>query len=254
MSAMNLHLARLTCLGLVLCQAGAAQAGAFRVKPVRLTLKPNARSQILTLHNKSKKPLRFQISAFSWRQSRTGAIQLKPTRDIIFFPALLKIAPGARRIVRVGTVARFGKTEKTYRIFVRELPPLIKSAKSAKNAVQVLTRMSIPIFLKAARSVAKARIAKLALGKGKVSLQVKNTGTAYFRMSNVRLLGRGKNGSVLFKRSLKGWYVLAGGVREYRVALPPKICAKLTSLQIKVVATGVKAQATMVVHKGNCAP
>ena len=112
--------------------------------------------------------------------------------------------------------------------------------------------MSIPIFLKAARPAVKARIDKLALRKGRVSLHVKNTGTAYFRMRGVQLVGRGKNGRVLLKRTLKGWYVLAGGVREYNFALPPKICARLTSLQVKVIATGVKARAAMVIRNGSC--
>ena len=187
--------AYLVCLGLAMLQAGAAQAGAFRVSPVRVSLTPRAKSQILTLHNRSAEPLRFQVNAFAWKQSRRGAIQLQPTKDIIVFPTMLKISPGDRRIIRVGTVASFGKVEKNYRIFVTELPPLRRSGKTVKNAVQVLTRMGIPVFLQAARPVVKARIERLAVRKGRVSLNLRNAGTAHFRSRGVRLVGRGALGA-----------------------------------------------------------
>lgn len=253
MLAYRPFVAYLICLGLGMLQAGAAQAGVFQVSPVKLTLAPGAKSQILTLHNRSAVPLRFHVSAFAWQQSRAGAIQLQPTKDIVVFPTMLKIAPGSRRIIRVGTTAPFGKLEKTYRIFVAELPTLERSGKTAKNAVQVLTRMGIPIFLRAAKPRVKARIEQLAVQKGHVSLRVRNVGTAHFRIGEVRLVGRAKDGRVSFDRILKGWYVLGGGVRDYDLALPSGVCATLSALEVELTAGTAKAQAAIAVRTADCA-
>ena len=49
-------------------------------------------------------------------------IELAPTQDVVFFPALLTLKPGEERRIRVGSTAAPGSIEKTYRIFVEELP------------------------------------------------------------------------------------------------------------------------------------
>ena len=109
-------------LGLVL-QAGTLAASAFKVTPVRVNFSGPS-STLLTLKNESDQPLRFQISSYVWSQDSKGAMQLTPTEDIVFFPALLSLNSGEERKVRVATTVTPAASAKTYRIFFEELPPL----------------------------------------------------------------------------------------------------------------------------------
>src|ERR1700759_2394475 len=100
-----------------------AQATAVAVDPTRLHLSAKAHAQSLTLRNSGTEKARFQVSAFSWAQSTSGEMQLTPTQDILFFPSLLEIAPGETRKIRVTTDVPADTLEKSYRLFVDELPP-----------------------------------------------------------------------------------------------------------------------------------
>ena len=88
------------CAGLLTSEAVAAT---FTVEPTQIVLSGRKSSVLLTLKNDSAEPLRFELSVFSWSQSPSGEMSLEPTDDIVFFPALLTIAPGESRHVRVGS-------------------------------------------------------------------------------------------------------------------------------------------------------
>src|SRR5438132_13311632 len=111
-------------LGLVL-QAGNIAGSAFKVTPVRVTFSGPS-STLLTLRNESDQPLRFQISSFTWSQDARGSVQLSPTDDIVFFPALLTLNAGEEWKVRVAATGAATDGEKADRIFFEELPPLEK--------------------------------------------------------------------------------------------------------------------------------
>ena len=175
---------------------------------------------MLGIRNESAEVLRFQLSVFTWAQSPKGEMQLAPTTDIVFFPALLSLTPGEERKIRVGTTVPGGPVERSYRIFVEELPPAGKS-KGGKTEVRVLTRMGIPIFLEpaaAAPATMAGRIEPKNLRGEKISFEVKNTGTVHFTVRQARVLGLGAAKENLFERSVPGWYVLAaGGSRVFEV-------------------------------------
>src|SRR6266550_8294694 len=143
-------------LGLVL-QAGTLAASAFKVTPVRVTFSGPS-STLLTLKNESDQPLRFQISSFVWSQDPKGAMQLTPTEDIVFFPALLSLNPAEERKVRVAATVAATDVEKTYRIFFEELPPLDTKNEKSGAQVRILTKMGIPIFVTPAKGYAEAAV------------------------------------------------------------------------------------------------
>src|ERR1700693_6418988 len=147
-------------LGLVF-QAETTLASAFRVTPVQVNLSAKS-STLLTLANESGHALRFQITVFSWTQSPTGEIQLAPTQDITFFPALLTLGPGEERKVRIGSNTVATDTEKTYRIFFEELPPAEKPEQK-QTEVRILTKTGVPIFVQAPAAVATGQINDLKL-------------------------------------------------------------------------------------------
>ena len=154
-----------------------ADAATFTVEPTQIAFANRTTSVLLTLRNESKDTLRFELSVFKWAQSPSGEMQLEPTEDIVFFPALLTLAPGESRRVRVGSATEFDTREKTYRIFVEELPPLDRQT----NGVRVLTKMGIPIFMKPAKEVATANLTNLGQKSGKAVLHVGQRGHGSLR-------------------------------------------------------------------------
>ena len=218
-------------LGLVL-QAGVLAASAFKVTPVRVLFSAPS-SALLTLKNESDQPLRFQISSFAWSQDPKGTVQLTPTEDIVFFPALLSLNPGEERKVRVAATVAAKDVEKTYRIFFEELPPLEKPNQQTGAQVRILTKMGIPIFVAPEKGYAEATIDSPRVEKGAINFDVRNGGNVHFGLQGVKLHGTGTNGEALFDRQLEGWYVLAGSPRAYSVEVPAGVCPRLKKVVIE---------------------
>lgn len=212
------------CLGLIFFQAGQARASTFEVTPVRLPLTATSTSKLLTVRNQSSEVLRFQVTAFAWNQSPEGELKLAPTQDLVVFPSLLSIKPGETRNLRVGALTSFGPSEKSYRVFVEELPQLVQQQNSP-NAIRVLTKMGIPVFLEPASPSAAPRIDALTLKQTTLSFSLANAGISHFLAQKVRITASESNGTALFQQDLPAWYVLAGGSRLYRTDLPAAVCA-----------------------------
>jgi fimbrial chaperone protein len=217
-------------LGLVL-QAGNMSASAYKVTPVRVTFSGPS-STLLTLRNESDQPLRFQISSYTWTQDPKGVVQLGPTDDIVFFPALLSLNPGEERKVRVAATVAAKDVEKTYRIFFEELPPLDTKNGNSGAQVRILTKMGVPIFVTPAKGYAEAAVQGMGMTKGDLSFEVRNRGNVHFGLQGVKVRGIGSNGQTLFERELDGWYVLAGSPRTYTVEVPTGVCSQLKHVVI----------------------
>jgi len=128
--------------GLALGLASGAAATTYSVSPTRVVLTTAMRSQLVTIKNESDRPLRFQLSMMAWSQDPAGAMQLAPTEDVVYFPSLLTLEKGEERKVRVGTAVPAGSVERSYRLFIEELPPAERPDQS--GVVRILTRTSIP--------------------------------------------------------------------------------------------------------------
>lgn len=209
----------------------AAEGATFTVDPTQIHLSAGTGSVLLKLRNESTGTLRFQLSVFKWTQSASGEMVLEPTQDIVFFPSLLTLAPAEERRIRVGSATTFDASEKTYRIFVEELPPL--AGDTASNGVRVLTKMGIPIFLRPAKAMAAAALTNLRREDGQFKFDLANSGTVHFVPQHVRVRAfAGAN--PVFEQALDSWYVLSGGRRDFATELPVAGCAAVTSLLVEV--------------------
>ena len=211
---------------------GSALASSFAVNPTQIFLTSKSTSAILTLRNESDESLRFQLTVFAWDQSARGEMKLQPTSDIVFFPTLLTLAPKESRNVRVGAVTGFEAIEKSYRIFVEELPP--QAPQSGQSAVRVLTKMGVPIFLQPTRTQAQASLRDLMVKDGVFTFNIRNTGNVHFVPEAVRVSGINHAGEMMLDQQLDAWYILAGGVRSYEMKLPAPGCSALAALSIDV--------------------
>jgi fimbrial chaperone protein len=219
-------------LGVVATRSEAA-ASSFTVNPTQIYLSGRTVTALVTLRNESTEPLRFQVSAFSWDQEPSGEMQLHPTEDVVVFPALLMLEPGEERRIRVGSVTAFAATERTYRIFVEELPSA-DPLSTPGPGVKVLTRMGIPIFLRPPRMVAEARLQDLRVSHGRFAFALRNSGTVHFVPEVVRVRALGPSKTVLIDRQLDGWYILAGGTRVYDLPVAADDCERATSFVVDV--------------------
>jgi fimbrial chaperone protein len=211
---------------------GQAEATGFGIVPTQILLGPKSPSATMTLHSEDDRTLRFQFSVMAWAQNAQGVMQLSPTKDIVFFPQLFELEPAKARIVRIGTPSLNVAVEKTYRLFVKELPPLGKPEGGGAQ-VNILTNLSIPIFVQPAKPVADGRIDSFAAQKRRASFEIKNLGNIHFQIKEVKVTGLGEAQKKIFEQKQAGWYVLAAGVRDYEFELPPSICGRIKSLTVE---------------------
>lgn len=241
--------------GAALGIAASAHAANFAVAPVDVTLEHRDRSHLIVITNQDSEQLRFQLSAYKWSERPDGQMVLEPTDDLIFFPQLFDIKPHESQNIRVGAVVPALDAEKTYRLVMHQLksfePPRSSGTQRAV-IVNVLTNVSLPVFVEPDAPAAKVSISSVIFSRGKLSFTVKNSGNVHLRISSMQLDGLGQNMQPVFSKSAKGWYVLAGGWRDYAVPLPPRDCSRIDRLNLLVRTDRGEARAEVPVSPVNC--
>jgi fimbrial chaperone protein len=215
--------------GLLLLGAARAQGTGLNVSPVQLYLKAEESKTLLTLRNDGGEAVRFQLQVHAWGEDPKEGMTLGPTADIVFYPTLIALQPGETHKVRVGTTVSFGALERTYRLFVEELPPAEKPAQS-RSAVRVLTRVGIPIFVQPTKVLESQVLSPLALASGSAVFDLQNDGNVHLRVDTVRLEGFAPDGARLFERETPGWYVLAGARKHFTLDVPRDACPRVRKL------------------------
>lgn len=218
--------------GLLLLGAGRLHATGLNVSPVQIALKPDESKALLSLRNEGTEPVRYQLQANAWGEDPQKGMTLGPTEDVIFFPQMLTLKPGESHNVRIGVAVPFGVVERTYRIFIEELPPAEKP--SQRTTVRVLTRIGIPIFVQPSRVVDAHHLSPISLRDGSAAVTLQNSGNVHMRVDSVQLEGFDQAGSRLFDRGAQGWYVLAGGEKSYQLEVPKDACARARKLVVTV--------------------
>lgn len=210
--------------------AAPAQAGNFMVSQTTLQLGPVHHSGLVGLRNSGVAPIRFEVTAYAWDESENGEMLLVPTTDLLVFPTLFTIAPGEDRQIRVGATPDAGATELTWRVFVEELPAL---SADGSVGVELRTRLGIPVFLAPDEPRVGGHIADASVNHGRLSLRVVNDGNVHFRVQDVTVAARRADGTSVFSETTRGWYVLAGGAREFGFDLPAE-CDEIAALDLRV--------------------
>ncbi len=228
-----------------------ASAATFSVNPTQIYLSGRTTSALLTLRNDSTEHLRFQLSAFAWNQSPTGEVLLEATKDVVFFPALLTLKPGEERRIRVGSTVSAGATEKTYRIFVEELPPTGDTAEG--SAVRVLTKMGIPIFVRPVKESSTAALSELGMRDAALHFTLRNTGTVHLVPQAITVRGMSADGQSVFEQQLAGWYVLSGGRRDFDVTVASAECGRATMVVVEVALGSTSLKESLQTPGGACA-
>jgi fimbrial chaperone protein len=230
---------------------GSAAASTFTVSPTQLVLSPTAPSALLTVRNESEDTVRFQLTVYSWNQTSGGAMALGPTEDVVFFPPLLSLGPKEQRQVRVGAASEFSLSERSYRIFVEELPPL---SAQPDSGIRMLTKMGIPIFMQPFQRRGEGSLRELGLRNGVLTFALHNTGNVHFLPQAVSVRGFSQTGATVFDRHVDSWYVLAGSKRDFEIRLPTVACSTVTHLLVTVQVGGTALEHRLDAHAAACAP
>jgi len=221
------------------------------VTPIRLDFDRGTKSGVITIVNEGGDRLNVQMRAFEWTQNADGKDQYTETNDIIFFPRIMTLEKSEDKILRAGIKIPATAKEKTYRLFIEEIPEP-KKAEGVNVAIAI--RFGVPIFVKPLKEEVKGEIEKVDLSKGILNALVKNIGNSHFVINSVDIKGKNVKGEETFSKELSGWYLLNGVSRRYTIIIPQEVCKALSRLDIEVKTDRFKLNGKLDVDQAMCVP
>lgn len=208
-------------------------AGEFSVNPIRLELGASVRSGVIGVKNEDKQKLSFQVQAMEWTQAAGGKDQYADTQDLVFFPKILSIEPGEEGLIRVGTKTAVVAAEKTYRLFIEELPGAAQPPEGSAAQINVLIRFGAPIFVTPPKPQDSLDIESFSLANGVVTIAARNTGNRHQLVQGVDLKGTDSAGKEVYALTLADRYLLAGTAKSYTTAITAAQCVKISALALE---------------------
>jgi fimbrial chaperone protein len=216
----------------LLAPAAASAQAELRVQPLAVDVTSPSQASSITLQNNGNETISVQLRVFEWTQA-DGQDRLTPTNDVVASPPVARIAPGSNYTVRIARTvgAAAAGSEKSYRLWVDELPPA-SLARNEGGTVDVRLRFDLPVFFHAAGSEPQVSWSARRVG-GDLVLEATNSGSGHARVAGLEL----RNGSneVSFGEGLNG-YVLANSTRRWTA---PAGSANLLGSGNATVVTGV---------------
>lgn len=232
------------CAGLaLLALAGAARAAGMHVAPLRLDLVPQRPVASLVIGNPEQAEFAVQAEAVAWSQDN-GRDVYTPTRDVLINPSIFRIPAGGQQIVRVGLQVGAQASERSYRVFVRQLPQEREGAPGM--GLQTLLRVGIPVFVPATQAVESLEWRLVPGAAGGHELVLDNRGTTHIQITSLAISREG--GGELLRRNLSH-YVLPG--RSMPIVLEAAALPALppgTPLRVEAVAAGGRALPPLVLR------
>lgn len=190
---------------LALLGAQSAWAGIFSVTPVRVYMTPRDRAVAITLKNEGDAPIVLQADIYSWAQRKDGADDLVLTDDLLLAPPIIRLAPGARQVVRLAMLRpRDPGMQMTYRMVLREVPEA--APPSSRIAVPVALALNMPVFITPPGAKRDVHCEINSDDDHSVTLLCKNGGTAYAQIREATVKRDGKE----LARFEGGTYILPG--------------------------------------------
>ncbi len=227
-----------------------ASAGNFKAVPIRLYLDSKTKTAVLKVTNEGEEKVTVQLEAVEWQQDENGKDIYQPSKEIIFFPKIADIEKGEEKIIRVGYEGKKADAaEKTYRLYVQELPV----SKPGEAAVKMAVRLGIPVFIKPVKEAQGRSLEGMSLSDGAVMIKVKNSGNSHLIISRLRARGLDSEGKEAFAKEAAGWYVLSGRTRTFAVDLPKEDCLKANEIKVETEIDKGMLEGKFTVDKNQCA-
>jgi fimbrial chaperone protein len=254
MLAMRILIAVLKALFISLCIApGTCLSADFTVNPVNIFLDAKQKTAVITITNNGEQPLTLQATAVGWSQDDEGKDVYSSTEDIIMFPRIFTVDKGQQRIVRIGTKVPPLATERTYRIYMEEVPAA--QGEDLSGAVlKTLMKVGVPVFISPLKASPEGKIEKANISKGTITFLLVNNGNLHYIMRGVKVEGFDKEGTPVFRKDFGGWYVLSGRSKTFSAEVSREICMKVTTLKIEVSTDIASLKESLSVLPAMCSP
>jgi fimbrial chaperone protein len=206
-------------------------AASFDISPINIFFDGQKTTEKMTILNTGDGDLTLQLRLYRWTQDGEGLDVYEETKDLVAFPKIVTFKKGEDRIIRIGTQSKPADGEKTYRVYLEEVP----SAEPARKgtSVRFLSRVGVPIFLKPHKIVTRGSIESVGMQKGRLSFKIKNEGNYHFVITGITVRGLDRAGKSVLEQELKGWYLLSGASRTYSAEIPREACSGLARLEVR---------------------
>lgn len=225
--------------------------GEWRVSPIKLYFGKDVKSGVVTVINEGTDQIHLQIKAMEWTQDGEGKDVYTETNDIVFFPKMMVLKGKEERVVRAGVRSTGLPKERTYRLFIEEIPE--PKAGGGAN-ITVAIKFGVPLFVGPLKEEQRGAVERAAMEKGVVTFRVANTGTVHMVLDAVTVAGRSRSGDEVFTKELGGWYVLHGASRPYSVTIPQEACKKIDVIEVSARGGALILKGALNVRENMCQP
>lgn len=205
----------------------ASVAGLFSISPIRLDLDRQNKTDSITISNdESERKIEMQAKLFEWTQDGNGNDVYVESNDLVFFPRIFSVDKQDQRVVRVGLKVPAAAAEKSYRLFVEELPPPPDPEKKGAQILFVL-RFGVPVFVRPDKEQLAGAIEGVEAAPAGATVVIRNTGNQNFQIQSLSVKSQAG-----YESEIVGGYVLAGATKRITAQIPADMCRKLGKLQI----------------------
>src|SRR5512143_3864256 len=129
-------------LVLVAARPSMSYSANFSISPTSLELAGGVKSGVFSVINSGEDKVNCQIDVKEWSQDADGRDVYTAAKDIVFFPKIMTVEPNEQRAVRIGIKSPPSLQEKTYRLFVEEIPSQ-KKASEQKETGKITVGLTI---------------------------------------------------------------------------------------------------------------
>jgi len=223
----------------------------FSLNPVRVYFDSSNKTNMVTVTNNSDEDITVQLRAYSWEQNAKSENMYSPTKDIVFFPKIAHIKKAEKKIVRLGTRVPQGDQEKTYRLYIEEIP---NSQKTENTAVQIVMKVGVPVFIAPLNSEPKGMLEEVKVEKSIFYARLNNQGNIHFIIRSVNVTGVNSSGDEVYRTELGGRYLHSGNTKDFTLEIPDASCHKITALDVEVNTDKLSLRKKLNVNREMCQP
>ncbi len=221
------------------------------VNPTRVFFDKNQKSGIITVTNEEDESIRIQINAMEWTQDSNGKDIYSEAKDLIFFPKILILKKKEKRIIRVGIKVPAIKREKTYRLYIEEIPGPEKE-ETRGTQITIAIRFGVPVFVEPVKRDVRGEIERLDFAEGKLNLLIKNTGNVHFLIRSIRVSGMGEADKETFSNERAGWYILSEISKAFTIDISYEVCKRTDTINLEVNTDKLTLTGKLDVNKEMC--